>query len=248
MRLLVIDDDPLSRTWFATVLGEAGAEVTVVSSFEAGRKALASASWTAVLCDLRLPDGDGRDLVRLRGGAHEPRLHAMSAHLDTATRDELAALGFDRAWQKPIDATALLRALGLTSDRAVVREVREPAAASLRCLDSNADSELADFDDRAGLSACGDRGILADLRTLLRAELPAAQARVNAAWSCADRIGAADALHRLLTGARYCGALRLLASIDRLEHRARQAPDPLADHAALTAFNLACDRVLAHSP
>jgi hypothetical protein len=125
-------------------------------------------------------------------------------------------------------------------------EVREPAPGEVRHADPESDPDLPDFDDVSGLRACGDPGVLADLRALLRSELPAAHARINAAWSCANRIDAADALHRLLAGARYCGAERLLASIDRLERRARQQADPLADEAALATFNLACDRLLAH--
>lgn len=241
MRLLVIDDDPLSRTWFTAVLGDAGAEVTVVSSLDAGRTALASANWAAVLCDLRLPDGDGRELARLRGTAGAPPLHAMSADLDAATRAELAALGFDHAWQKPVDAGALLRTLGLSTERAVIGGVREPAPS----VAAEA-PDLPDLDDAAGLNACGDPGILADLRALLRAELPAAQTRIDAAWSRGDRVGAADELHRLLAGARYCGAARLLACIDQFERRARQPDEPNADAAALAAFKRACDRLMGH--
>jgi CheY-like chemotaxis protein/HPt (histidine-containing phosphotransfer) domain-containing protein len=241
MRLLVIDDDPLSRTWFAAVLGDAGAHVTVVSSFDAGRAALASATWSAVLCDLRLPDGDGRDLARLRDRAGAPRLHAMSADLDAATRAQLAALGFEHAWQKPIDAGALLQALGLAQERACIGGVREPAPG-----ESTAATEPPDLDDAAGLIACGDPGVLADLRALLLAELPMARARIDAAWSSGDRSGAADGLHRLLAGARYCGAARLLTCIDRFEQRAREAAEAAADAAVLAEFSRACDRLLAH--
>ncbi len=240
MRLLVIDDDPLGRTWFLAVLGDAGAEVTVVPTLEAGREALTSSSWVAVLCDLRLPDGNGRELARMRGITGAARLHAMSADLDAETRAELAALGFEHAWQKPIDASTLLRSLGLTPDRH--SSVREPAPTAGTPVHED---PLPDFDDTAGLRACGDAGVLADLRALLRAELPTAQANIVAAWSRGDRSAAADALHRLLAGARYCGASRLLAAIDHFELQARRPLDPGADAAVLVAFNRACDRLRA---
>lgn len=250
VRVLVVDDDPIGRSWLTGLLEDSGAQVVAVDTLARARHALAGAGFDHVLCDRRLPDGDGSVLPGSTVLAVPPCWHAMSAHLDPALRAELRAAGYAQAWEKPIDAGVLLSALGLAracdgSAAVVTGSHRERGPdRSIAAAVATADARP-DYDDAAGLIACGDATVLAGLRELLRAELPDSLARIAADWHGGRRAETAEALHRLLAGARFCGAVRLATAAAELEARACAPPDPVADASAFAAFSAACGRLLA---
>jgi DNA-binding response OmpR family regulator len=63
-RILVVDDDDLIRTVVTERLRRTGFEVVAAADLAEARAAVARALPDAALLDIRLPDGDGTDLLR----------------------------------------------------------------------------------------------------------------------------------------------------------------------------------------
>ncbi len=104
--VLIVDDNELNLRLAETVLRQAGFEATVARTAAEARDRLAEREWSAVLMDLRLPDGNGLDIVReLRA---DPRTSAMRVAALTASAlvaDPEAAFeaGCDAYISKPIE-------------------------------------------------------------------------------------------------------------------------------------------------
>lgn len=62
-RILIVDDDVTFALMLATWLGKKGFETTAAASLDAARKRLEEVPCDLVLMDMRLPDGDGTDLL-----------------------------------------------------------------------------------------------------------------------------------------------------------------------------------------
>ncbi len=61
--VLIVDDEPDIRELLEITLGRMGLETVAVGTLEAARSALADRGYHLCLTDMRLPDGDGLDLV-----------------------------------------------------------------------------------------------------------------------------------------------------------------------------------------
>jgi two-component system response regulator PilR (NtrC family) len=61
--VLIVDDEPDIRELLEITLGRMGLETIAVGTLEAARSALAERGYALCLTDMRLPDGDGLDLV-----------------------------------------------------------------------------------------------------------------------------------------------------------------------------------------
>jgi two-component system response regulator PilR (NtrC family) len=104
LRLLIIDDEEAIRFALARYFGDMGYEVEAVATLAAGRQQLQASQPEVVFLDVRLPDGDGLDLL-----AEAPRLSpnsrvvVMTAYgtLDTVSR-ALDAEAFEYL-VKPVD-------------------------------------------------------------------------------------------------------------------------------------------------
>lgn len=64
MPILVVDDESDMATSYARLLRRHGYRVVCVGSRAAGLRAMESQAFRLVIADLRLPDGDGLDVVR----------------------------------------------------------------------------------------------------------------------------------------------------------------------------------------
>src|SRR5260221_9401355 len=88
LSLLVVEGEPsLAELWGRGLEGQA--EATVAASLQQGRETLARRRFDAVLVELRLPDGDGADLLGEIGGRASVIVIADGGERDAA----LAALG-----------------------------------------------------------------------------------------------------------------------------------------------------------
>lgn len=101
-RVLVIDDENLIRVWLEAHVGEAGYVIDVAESAARARERFHSHPPDAALLDLRLPDGNGMDLLREFMEA-DPDLVViiLSAHGDIATAVEAVKLGAHHFLEKP---------------------------------------------------------------------------------------------------------------------------------------------------
>ncbi|OXI29980.1 hybrid sensor histidine kinase/response regulator [Burkholderia sp. AU16741] len=110
-RVLVVDDDPTSRTSLATALETMGAQVSTARSGHDALDVVERQQPSVVLSDLAMPDGDGYWLLdRIRhlpnGGGHLPVV-AVTAHAGKADRRRVMAAGFDAYLCKPVDMPTL---------------------------------------------------------------------------------------------------------------------------------------------
>jgi DNA-binding NtrC family response regulator len=71
--ILVVDDEPSARTTLALLLSKRGHRVTQAEGVHAAAKALTDESFDIVVTDLRMPDGDGLEVLRTA------RVHAPDA-------------------------------------------------------------------------------------------------------------------------------------------------------------------------
>jgi len=107
--LLVDDDERLCRA-AAKVLAGAGYPVTVAASGGEALDRLKATGFALVICDLRLPDGDGIGLLKqLRELLPELEVVMITGHGSIEQAVEAMRLGAYDFIQKPLDSTALLK-------------------------------------------------------------------------------------------------------------------------------------------
>lgn len=130
LRVLVVDDDSLTRRFVDRVLREAGFETAVA---EGGPEAMAVAEsfqpLDLVLTDLMMPDMSGDELAR-RLRTTEPGLKVLylTGYSDMLFR-ERQTLWEDEAYlEKPCSATGLLEAVSLLSCGRLAAPVRSAGA------------------------------------------------------------------------------------------------------------------------
>jgi two-component system response regulator AtoC len=121
--ILIIDDDALIRKTLAAHLAKQGYEVRTAEDGESGLTAAADAPPDVVLCDIRLPDIDGLEVLdRLKESGHPAAVVIMTAFDDMKTTVEAVKKGAFEYLVKPLDYVAL----DLTVDKAFqVRALEE---------------------------------------------------------------------------------------------------------------------------
>ncbi|MFE8643675.1 response regulator [Sphingomonas sp. NCPPB 2930] len=165
LKLLVVEDEPDIAHLLKVMLGRAGYRVELAHTAQQAREKALAGGFAAMTLDLRLPDGNGAELVReLRA---DPRTADLPVVVISAASDagRLALSGSFSAidWlDKPIDERHLLSAL---------RHVMRPGAegkprvlhveddADLRQVIAGQGAALADFDGANTLAEA--RGLLA---------------------------------------------------------------------------------------
>jgi DNA-binding response OmpR family regulator len=208
-RLLLVEDDPISRSFLSEALSALPAQVDCAQDI-AGALRLAGEHRHALwLIDAHLPDGEGGDCIKaLRGlrGVPVPAL-AITAGVSREELDELCATGFVEVLLKPV-SIALLQAtvrrlLGEKSD-----SVREPGGGKLPVWD----------EARALAAIGGNRDSLQALRKLFLDELPALHQQMDDARSSGDVQSMQAVLHKLKAGCGFVGAARLAQAVTALAH------------------------------
>ena len=209
-RLLLVEDDAISRRFLQATLEALPADVDIAES-------LASAldietNHVLWLLDANLPDGSGIDLLqalRLRS----PSVPALAHTADDspALHAQLITAGFAEVLVKPLGAAqlqdAVRRALGSATD--IRFRVNEPAAAT---------SILPVWDERTALAALnGNVEHVATLRKLFLDELMQQQDRIVLALQRGDETAARHELHQLKASSGFVGAMRLNAAAAQLE-------------------------------
>jgi signal transduction histidine kinase len=115
VRVLLVEDDPDTRSVMLLVLSQAGAAVTPSASAEDAMRRLAATEFDVILCDIGLPGEDGYSLMRRTRTLAPPigRIPALALSAFARDRDRQRAreAGFDGHLAKPIDPAVLLRTL-----------------------------------------------------------------------------------------------------------------------------------------
>lgn len=229
IRLLLVEDDPTSRSFLCAAASALPAQVDVAASLAEARLLADLTTYDAWLIDAHLPDGSGSDLLAgLRAvDAATPAI----AHTATRGDDALDALrdaGFTLALAKPLSSAAW---------RAAIRSVLADGGRRAPVADAAGASLL--WNRAAALAAVGGNAANAEaLRQLFLGELPGARDSVLRAADTADLDAMRHVLHRLRASCGFVGAERLGAAVATL-HEAPQSPR------ALDAFSEAAAATLA---
>lgn len=108
--ILIIEDDITYGMILKTWLTKKGFEVTSVSSVAKAKKHIESTPTNLVLCDLRLPDGDGLSLLEWVNNNHLLLpLIMMTGYADIQTAVQAIKLGAKDYISKPINPEELLK-------------------------------------------------------------------------------------------------------------------------------------------
>ena len=105
-RVLIVDDSLTVRMDLADALTSAGLSVETCATLEAARTWLREGSFSLLVLDVLLPDGDGVDLLReLRSPPHPSSIPVMLLSTESEVRDRVRGLtgGADRFVGKPYD-------------------------------------------------------------------------------------------------------------------------------------------------
>ena len=108
-RVLVIDDEPSLQLMLADILSDEGFEVAVAGSVAEADTELGRFRPDLVLCDLKLPDGDGLEILR-RVRPDRPGLPfvILTAHGTVPIAVEAIKAGADEFLTKPFEDSQLL--------------------------------------------------------------------------------------------------------------------------------------------
>lgn len=83
LKALVVDDEPLLLEVWRALLDMLPCDVTTVASGNAAVAALQNETFDLVITDVRMPDGDGFEVLNyLRGQQHPARVYLCSGYLD----------------------------------------------------------------------------------------------------------------------------------------------------------------------
>jgi len=109
IRVFFVDDSGDDRDLYTLIFEGQGAMVTSCGSIEEAVGAFEAAAPNVIVSDLRLPDGDGCDLVAiLRERSGKPFVAvALTGDAREEARVRALEAGFDRFLVKPIDPSEL---------------------------------------------------------------------------------------------------------------------------------------------
>ena len=111
-RVLVVDDEADFLATYERLLRREGFDVVTATSRAAGLAALAADMPHLVISDLRLPDGDGLDVVRAASSArHAAPVIVVTGYPSDETRRAALVAGATMFLAKPFAAAALLAAI-----------------------------------------------------------------------------------------------------------------------------------------
>ena len=134
--LLVVDDEPAARSTFALLLRKRGHRVLEAEGVTAATKRLAEEVFDLVVTDLRMPDGDGLDVLRaVKAHAPATEVILLTAYAEWKSAKEairLGALDYFEKGQEPDELNHRIDK-ALAGATAAPRE-REPARPAPRAL------------------------------------------------------------------------------------------------------------------
>ena len=132
LRLLLAEDNPISRKVAVLILERCGHQVAAVPDGVEALAALEAQSFDVVLMDIQMPDMDGFEAtarIRERERTTGERLPivAMTAHAMKGDRERCLAAGMDEYVSKPIKREAVIAALrSVSSERTASRAEHTP--------------------------------------------------------------------------------------------------------------------------
>jgi two-component system response regulator RegA len=115
--LLLVDDDEAFVRRLAKAMEKRGFDVEVATSVAAGRASATARPPAYAVCDLRLEDGNGLDVVEvIREKRPESRVVVLTGYGAIATAVAAVKIGATDYLSKPADATDIVNALMASGD------------------------------------------------------------------------------------------------------------------------------------
>jgi DNA-binding NtrC family response regulator len=121
-KIIIIDDDMLTRVSTADLIKSWGYEVETAASFNEGLKLVNEAVPDVAIIDLRLPDGDGMELLSLIREQH-PQVDAviLTGHASIDSAIEAIKKGAENYLEKPSDPNRLFVTLKKIAEKKDMR-------------------------------------------------------------------------------------------------------------------------------
>ncbi|MGX1788377.1 ATP-binding protein [Bosea sp. NPDC055332] len=209
-RILVVDDDPVTREVARLMVGKAGHKVQAVPSGEAALKTLRKSAFDLVLLDMHMSGIDGIETalaIRALPGIALPRIVALTADVSPETMRRMRAAGLTTILSKPITSVALLQVIG--------RGRSGPRPVSALSADQSVD--LVFFQAQSRLIGEGRTRQLVSLFTSVS---EAILREMQAALAAPDRAELRRLAHQLASSAGAVGFGRVFALASALERDA----------------------------
>lgn len=128
--ILIVEDEPEILEVIAGSLKRRQYEVATATNFGDAQRALAEAGGPVdiILTDVRLPDGDGLDLVRQISGkeAPRPRMIVMTGHLDRQSVDGALTSGAEAVLLKPFKLNTLIERINNPTEQGEAPSLTPP--------------------------------------------------------------------------------------------------------------------------
>lgn len=214
-RVLLVEDDPVSRAFLAAAVQSIPTEVDAAESLASALVLAAGPAYDLWLLDARLPDGTGDGLLADLRSRH-PGVPAIAhtASTDAGDHQRLLAAGFREVLVKPLTAGMLQQAIGLT-----LGLCHDTAS-----LISQADGLPVWDDDAAANALNGNRSHIQTLRGMFLAELPQTRQRVLEAVVEGRHESLRSDLHKLRASCGFVGAARLGTIVHAMEQALGDGP------------------------
>jgi two-component system, NtrC family, response regulator PilR len=159
-RILVVDDEQSMREMLAILLAKEGFAVSTAANRAEAAKVLAALPTDLVVTDLRLPDGDGIEILRhVKSATPETAVIVMTAYGSTETAVAALKLGAQDYLIKPFDIDELKIVVRSALEREQLREENRLLKAEFR--------EKHGLDRQVGTSAAM-RSVFDMIRTVAR--------------------------------------------------------------------------------
>ena len=122
--ILVVDDEPAARSTLALLLRKRGHRVAEATGVTEAVKALTDDIFDLIVTDLRMPDGDGLDVLRaVKAQAHDADVILLTAYAGWESAKEAMQLGaFDYFEKGREPAELFVRIDRALADKALRRE------------------------------------------------------------------------------------------------------------------------------
>jgi len=230
LRVLVVEDNPISQNLARRLLEKRGHSVVVTSNGEEALATLKAQPFDVVLTDVQMPRMDGvqmtaaiRDRERQSGG-HLP-IVGMSAHAMKGDRERFLEAGMDDYVAKPVRPKNLLQAVECWATTTAILESSAPAA---RPATEAMDREAAQ--ERLG----GDTDLLVELAGLFLDECPRLLSEIRCAAARQDGKALERAADSLKGSVANFGADAAMEAAAALAHMGRQGHLQSAPEACAT--------------
>lgn len=218
MRVLVVDDEPVTREVALIMIERAGHKALAAASGEAALALLEREAVELVLLDMQMGGIDGIDTanaIRAMPDIVQPEIVMLTADVSPETMRRMREAGLGKILSKPATSSALLQVLGSGTRRA------EPRGSITLSPEQVVDETF--FESQGRLIGNQRLDHLVSLFAAVSQELVVT---MRGALDGADRASLARAAHQLGSSAGALGLGRVLALATRLERDAVGSPLP----------------------